>query len=75
MSDTTSTEEHSSDDWVCPITGERFSAAQVKEWDEQIEQVRLQCVAEFSSSPLYRARALIDPEYWNTFSIGRVHLY
>nr|WP_143104272.1 hypothetical protein [Nitrosospira multiformis] len=71
----TSTEENSSDDWVCPLTGQRFSAAQMKEWDEQRERVRQQVVAEFSSSPLYQARAEKDPEYWNTFSVGRVHLY
>ena len=75
MSDTTSTEENSSDDWVCPLTGESFSAAQVKAWDEHREQVRLQLVAEYSSSPLYQARAAKDPEYWSKFSTGRVHLF
>ena len=45
------------------------------EWRAHLERVRQQCVAEFSSSPLYQAAALKDPEYWNEFSIGRVHLY
>lgn len=37
----------------------------------QVERVRQRCVAEFSSSPLYQARAAKDPEYWNTFYVGR----
>jgi hypothetical protein len=45
------------------------------EWRAHLELVRQQCVAEFSSSPLYQAAAAKDPEYWNEFSMGRVHLY
>jgi hypothetical protein len=56
-----------------PLDGERFSAAQVKEWDELREQVRQQLVAAYSSSPLYQAKALSDPEFWNKFDcMGRV---
>ncbi|PTQ78674.1 hypothetical protein C8R21_1418 [Nitrosospira multiformis] len=54
-----------------PLDRGRFSSAQVKEWEDQRERLRQQCVAEFSSSPLYQARALIDPEYWNVLSRGR----
>lgn len=39
---------------------------------EQREQVRQRCVAEFSSSPLYQARAAKDPAYWSKFYVGRV---
>jgi hypothetical protein len=49
-----------------------LDAHHMKEWQQQREQVRLRLVAEFSSAPLYQARAAKDPEYWNTFSIGRV---
>lgn len=75
MQDTTSAEENSSTDWECPLTGQRFSASEIKASDEKRELVRQQCVAEFSSSPLYQAAAAKDPEYWNEFSMGRVHLY
>ncbi len=40
----------------------------------QREQVRQQCVAEYSSSPLWQQRAAKDPEYWNRFYVGRVNL-
>jgi hypothetical protein len=39
---------------------------------EELEQVRLRCVAECSSSPLYRARAEKDPEYWNKLYLGQI---
>lgn len=39
-----------------------------------LELVRQQCVAQFSSSPLYQAMADKDPDYWNRFSVGVVHL-
>lgn len=38
----------------------------------QREQVRLRLVAEYSSNPLYQARAAKDPDYWNTFYLGQV---
>jgi hypothetical protein len=41
-------------------------------WRAQLEQVRQRCVAEYSSSPLFQARAAKDPEYWNKFYVGQV---
>lgn len=38
----------------------------------QQELVRQRLVAEFSSSPLYQARAARDPDYWKKFSVGGV---
>jgi len=34
------------------------------------ELVKAQCVEEYSSSPLYQARAAKDPEFWNWFCNG-----
>jgi hypothetical protein len=36
------------------------------------ERVRFRSVAEFSSSPLYQARAAKDPTYWGNFSVRAV---
>ena len=73
MTDTTSTEENSSGGMVCPFSGKYLSAARVKELDERRERVRQQVVAEYSLSPLYQAKALSDPEFWNKFGcMGRV---
>ena len=41
-------------------------------WLEQVKQMRQSCAEEYSSSPLWRARAERDPEYWNKFSTGRI---
>lgn len=41
---------------------------------EHREQVRLRCVKEYSSNPLYQARAAKDPNYWNNFYVGRYNL-
>ena len=38
---------------------------------QEYERVRQRSVAEFSYSPLYQAMAAKDPEYWNTFYVGR----
>ena len=43
-------------------------------WREHLEQVRIRCVAVFSSSPLYQERAERDPDYWDDFSMGIVNL-
>jgi hypothetical protein len=61
--------------WECPLTGEIHSAEEVAEWDRHREQVRQQLVRECSQSPLYQARAAKDPNYWNEFYMGQVHLY
>ncbi len=42
---------------------------------EHRERVRQVCVAEYSSNPLYQARAAKNPDYWKTFSVGRYNLY
>ena len=41
---------------------------------EQAKRVRQRNVEVFSSSPLYQARAAKDPNYWNNFSCGIVHM-
>jgi hypothetical protein len=38
------------------------------------ERVRLHYVEVFSSSPLYQALAEKDPNYWNRFDSGIVHM-
>ena len=55
------------------LTG--LPTSQDLKWQEHLDLVKAQSAAGFSLSPLYRARAEKDPEYWNTFSTGRVHLY
>jgi hypothetical protein len=59
----------------CPFTGEvsRVLTKQEKaKEEEQRERVRVHCVALFSSSPLYQARAAKNPSYWDNFSVGAV---
>jgi len=73
--DTTSQDEDSLIEMICPFTGEvigHSTRRQNQEWAEQLERARLRSVEVFSSSPLYQARAAKDPEYWNTFSVGGV---
>ena len=41
---------------------------------EERERVRLHYVEVFASSPLYQARAAKDPNYWNNFNSGIVHM-
>lgn len=67
--------EYSPEELECPLTGVRLSVAEARELDRKQELVRQQCVEEFSSSPLYQARAAKDPNYWRGFSMGRAHLY
>ena len=38
------------------------------------ERVRAVLVEEYSSSPLWQARAAKDPNYWKDFSVGRYNL-
>ena len=38
------------------------------------ERVRAALVEEYSSSPLWKARAAKDPNYWKDFSVGRYNL-
>lgn len=57
---------------VCQWTGEILNRQEEEALALRRELVRQQLVAEFSSSPLYQARAAKDPEYWNKFSTGRV---
>lgn len=52
------------DDLLPPEVREELASRQ--------EQVRLRLVAEYSSNPLYQARAAKDPDYWNTFYLGQV---
>jgi len=73
--DTTSQDDNSLVEIHCPFTGEvigHSTKQQEAKWAEQQEQVRQRCVAVFSSSPLYQARAAKDPEYWDKFSVGGV---
>ncbi len=51
-----------------------WNAAQRAAMEEHREQVRLRCVAEYSSSHLWQQRAAKDPEYWNRFYVGRHNL-
>ena len=53
---------------------EEWTEAEKEENRAQRERVRLVCVAEYSSSPLYQAIAAKNPDYWKTFSVGRVNL-
>ena len=65
------------DDKMAPIACGRDPLPEVdlnKENDKQLlanaEQARLRSVAAYSKSPLYRARAEKDPEYWTQFYVG-----
>lgn len=60
-----------------PLTGEPFTEAEIKAIEAgriRRELVRQQCVALYSKSPLYQERAAKNPDYWKTFSTGRVNL-
>lgn len=39
------------------------------------ELVRRECVEEYSSSPLWQARAAGNPDYWKRFYVGQANLY
>lgn len=75
MSDTISIDENLLIDPIDPFTGEPWTNLELQNMREEHkrrELVRQRLVEEYSSAPLYQARAAKDPEYWNTFSIGRV---
>jgi hypothetical protein len=55
-----------------PLTPPDWNEDKERERLERRELVRQRCVAEFSSGPLYQARAAKDPTYWDDFYIGRV---
>lgn len=57
-----------------PLAENAFPKELRDKWREERELVRQHCVKLFSSSPLYQARAAKDPEYWNTFYVGRAIL-
>ncbi len=68
-------DEDSLTDQVDPFSGRRLTKSEVETLEAarlQREQVRQRLVAEYSSNPLYQARAAKDPEYWNTFSVGQI---
>lgn len=53
-----------------PLAENAFPQELSQEWAEHRERMRKVCVAEYSSSPLWQARAAKDPQYWNNFSVG-----
>ena len=55
-----------------PLMPKDWNLEKQRHLQEQRERVRLRSVAEFSSSPLYQARAEKDPTYWDNFLIGAV---
>lgn len=57
-----------------PLMPPGLTWEQYLQMEERLEQVRLHCVEEYSSSPLWQARAAKDPEFWNKFSVGRHNL-
>lgn len=62
---------------VNPFSGEPWTETEIKamrEGQATQELVRQECVSQYSSSPLYQARAEKDPDYWKNFSTGRVNL-
>lgn len=62
---------------VNPFSGEPWTESEIKamrEGQAKQELVRQKCIAQYSLSPLYQARADKDPDYWKNFSSGRVNL-
>jgi hypothetical protein len=57
-----------------PLAENALTKDQKEVLGEHLELVRQVCVAEYSSSPLWQARAAKDPDYWSTFSVGRFNL-
>ncbi|MDO8864129.1 hypothetical protein Q6D67_20800 [Haliea sp. E1-2-M8] len=55
-----------------PLTPPDWNEQKEREAQEQRELVRQRCEEEYSSSPLWRARAERDPEFWKKFSPGRI---
>ena len=58
-----------------PLMPKDWNEEKERQAQEHLELVRLQCVEEYSSSPLYQARAEKNPDYWKNLSTGLVHLY
>lgn len=68
----TSTSDNSLIDLDDPLNltvGKPLTAQQVQALQQQ-ERVRQRLAASYSSSPLHRARAAKDPEYWSKLSGG-----
>ena len=57
-----------------PLAEGAFPLELRQEWAQHRERVRQVCVAEYSSSPLWQARAAKDPHYWDNFSVGQHNL-
>ena len=55
-----------------PLTPPDWNSEKEAQRVADLEQVRRRCEEEYSSSPLWRARAERDPNFWKTFSPGRV---
>lgn len=55
-----------------PLAENAFPKELRDKWREERKQVRQLCAEEYSSSPLWRARAEKDPDYWNKFSPGGI---
>lgn len=71
----TSTSDNSFELTANPFVTELiFTDSEKEAWDKERELVRQQSVAQYLLSPLYQARAAKDPDYWRTFSTGRVNL-
>jgi hypothetical protein len=58
----------------CPLTPPDWNAPKEVLARVQRELVRRRLVEQYSSNPLYQARAEKDPDYWLNFSMGRQHL-
>ncbi len=75
MSDMTSTPDNSWIEAGDPFSGRPWTPLEVQrmlEEQKRLGQVRQRLAEEYSSAPLYQARAQKDPQYWNKFSIGQV---
>jgi hypothetical protein len=53
-----------------PLTPPDWTLERERQRLEQRERVRRRCVTQYSTSPLYRARAARNPRYWDTFYVG-----
>lgn len=55
-----------------PLADKGFRTVAQVQLSEQIERVRRRCEVEYSSSPVWRARAAKDPNFWKNFSPGGI---
>ena len=55
-----------------PLTPSDWNEEKERQMLERLEQVRQRCAQEYSESPLWRARVEQNPDYWKTFSPGRI---